>query len=119
MPEALAWIIPLVSAGVGGTEMGLNIAGVGQPSPGDAAKKQQAMLDKQKQDEAKQLALQKQEMFKHFAPDVQSATGGALTDQAFSQMVATLSGSPGDIGLAQQTIFGNSDTGLSTGTAGG
>ena len=98
MPPAI--IAALIGAGVTGTEMGLQASGAFQPSTTAATDKaQQTALAQQKAQEA--------QAFKQFAPDVQSTTGGALSNPAFAQMVAELAGQPGDIGLAQQTIFGN------------
>jgi len=110
----LATIATLASAGVAGTELGLNLSGAGQPSQGDAMKQ----LQTQNQQQQQELAQQKEQAFKHFAPDAQAATGGALSDQSFSALVAELSGQPGDVNLAQQTIFGtpkSSGSGLAAG----
>ena len=69
--------------------------------------KQQEQLQLQQQEQQqKQQQQQEQQLFKHFAPDAQSQTGGALGDASLSSMIAELSGSPGDMNLAQQTVFG-------------
>lgn len=39
------------------------------------------------------------------APGLQEATGGSLTPDSFSSIIASLTGSPGSIGLAQSTLF--------------
>ena len=80
--------------------MGLQASGAFQPSTTAATDKaQQTALAQQKAQEA--------QAFKQFAPDAQAQTGGALADPAFAALVASMTGNPGDIGLAQQTIFGN------------
>jgi uncharacterized membrane-anchored protein YhcB (DUF1043 family) len=113
MPQSLLAWIPLIAAGVtSGTSLGLTLSGAGQPSQGALLKEEQQM---QLQQQQQQQQKQEQELFKHFAPDVQSATGGALADRSFSDMVAELSGSGSDLGLAQQTIFGNQQPGLASG----
>lgn len=117
MPIAAPIIAALIGAGTTGITTGLEAAGTFTPSSNSAQLKEQQTQDQI--NATKQQALQKQEIFKRFAPDVQSATGGALADKSFSQMVAELSGSPGDIGLAQQTIFGSGTPGQNSGLASG
>lgn len=101
MPPAI--IAALIGAGTAGTEMGLQASGA--LSPGTGGGQAAAAAATQSQETA--LKNQEQQAFKQFAPDVQSSTGGALSNPAFAQMVAELAGSPQDIGLAQQTVFGN------------
>lgn len=113
MPVAAPVIAALITAGVSGTEMGLQASGAFQPSTSGDVKKQQ-MMDAQKQQQQNQTM--EQSMFKRFAPDAQAQSGGALGDQSLSAMIAELAGQPGDINLAHSTIFG--DTG-STSPAGG
>lgn len=113
MPQALVALLPaLITAGTAGTEIGLQASGAFQPSTSG----QTAALEKQTQDQQAAMKAQEAQAFKHFAPDVQSQTGGALSDASFAQTVAELAGQPGDIGLAQQTIFGTTTPpGLTTG----
>jgi hypothetical protein len=117
MPFTPAIIAALIGAGVTGTTTGLEASGVigggGGPSKADLEKQQ--LTQEQQQQKQQQEALQ--QAFKHFAPDAQAATGGALSDKSFSELVAELSGQPGDIGTAQQTIFGNTGTTQGTGLA--
>lgn len=103
MPQVVALLPALITAGTAGTEIGLQASGAFQPSTTAANNALE-----QKNEAA--LKAEQEQAFKRFAPDVQSQTGGALSDASFAQTVAELAGQPGDIGLAQQTIFGN--TGL-------
>lgn len=86
-----------------GTEIGLQASGALQPSTSGQLKEQQRLAAEQQQ---KQQQTMEQSLFKHFAPDAQGQTGGALGDQSLSAMIAELAGAPGDINLAQSTIFG-------------
>lgn len=100
MPPAV--IAAIIGAGVTATDIGLQASGAFQPSTsGQVAAQEQSQ-------EAQQKAAE-QQAFKHFAPDVQSQTGGSLSDTSFASLVAELAGQPGDIGLSQQTIFGNTN----------
>jgi len=111
----MAWIIPLIpsliTAGTAGTEIGLQASGALSPSTSGANNNAQLLATEAQQ---KQQQTQQQEMFKGAAPNAQAQTGGSLSDSSLSAMIAELSGSPGDIGSAQQTIFG-STPGLSLG----
>jgi hypothetical protein len=100
MPPAI--IAAVIGAAATATDIGLQASGALAPST--SGQEKALMASEQKQQEA--LKQQEAQAFKRFAPDVQSATGGALTDRSFAQMVAELAGQPGDIGLAQQTVFG-------------
>lgn len=103
MPIAAPVLAALITAGVSGTEIGLQASGAFQPSTSAQTK---AIEDQAK---SQQLALQqqKQQAFRQFAPDAQAQTGGALADRSFAQMVAEMSGNPGDLNLAQNTLFGD------------
>lgn len=98
MPAAIPAIIALATAG---TTVGMEVAGVGQPSMGA----QQKLLSQQNQEQQAALTKQEQSAFQKFAPDVQAQTGGALAAPSFASMVAEMSGSPADVNLAQQTLF--------------
>jgi len=117
MPPAI--VAAIIGAAVTGTTTGLEASGAiggggGGPSAADLQKMQQMQQQKQQQQ-------QEQQAFSRFAPDVQAATGGSLSDQSFASMVAELSGSPADVNLAQQTLFGppQGSTGLSSSSVGG
>ena len=97
----LSWLVP---AAIAGTETGLQLSGAFQP---DTSGQMRAM-EQQQEAAAKSQAEQRAQAFRHFAPDVQASTGGALTDRSFASMVAELSGYGGDIGQAQHAIFGES-----------
>lgn len=89
MPQMIPFIIPLITAGAGIT------TGVMQSNAaGDSADKQrQSVLDAQRKAQ-QDSAAQRSQAFKQFAPDVQSATGGSLTDPSFANMVQMITGMP-------------------------
>src|SRR6266576_5865648 len=99
----LAPIAAIASAAVAATTTGLEAAGTFQPSTTAATKAAQL---KSQQDQQKQAQTMEQAMFKHFAPDAQAQSGGALGEGSLSALIAELSGTPGGVGEAQQTIFG-------------
>lgn len=104
MPAGLVALLPaLITAGTTATEIGLQASGAFQPSTSAQTK----ALEEQTANQQKQLQDAKMQAFRKFAPDVQGQTGGALTDKSFSQMVAELAGEPGDLNLAQKTLFGD------------
>ena len=118
-----AWAA-IASAAAAATETGLQAAGTFQPSTTKAT--QEAYL-KNQQDQQKQQQTMEQAMFKHFAPDAQDKSGGALGNESLSALIAELSGTPGGVNEAQQTIFGDkgspelskSNEGLSSVSVGG
>lgn len=103
MPIGAPIIAALISAAATATTTGLEAAGTFRPSTTAATEKakMEALQAQQKQQQTMEQGL-----FKHFAPDAQAQTGGALGDQSLSAMIAELSGTPGDINLAQSTVFG-------------
>lgn len=94
--------IPLVIAAVVG---GMQAAGVGQPNQDQMRRDQAKQIEqanlKQKNDET----LAKQQAMRRASPDIQSQTGGNLGTPAFAAQVASATGNPGDIALAQKTLF--------------
>jgi hypothetical protein len=112
--ELLSIIIPAATTG---TSIGLQASGALSPS-GPSLSQSEQLAKQQEVAANKQAQLQSQEAFKAFAPDAQAQTGGALSDASFANLVAELSGQPGNMELAQQTIFGNAGTqGSGTGLA--
>lgn len=104
MPIAPAVVAALITTAAAATTTGLEAAGTFQPSTTKAT--QEAQL-KSQQDQQKQQQTMEQAMFKHFAPDAQAQSGGALGNESLSALIAELSGTAGGVGEAQQTIFGN------------
>lgn len=100
MPQGLVALLPaLITAGTAGTEIGLQASGALTPSTsGSTAAATAAAQEQQKQQEAQQMRA--------VAGSAQEQAPG-LSDASMSQLIATLAGSPGDIGLAQQTVFGS------------
>ena len=92
MPFIAPFIAPLITAAIGGTELGMNLAGVGQPSPGDAAKQ----LEKQKEQQAQQDALAKQKMIQAALPNAQEQSGGTLDTPSLTDLGAIIAGLPGE-----------------------
>ena|SRR5215469_14672044 len=121
MPLAAPIVAALIGAGVTGVTTGLEASGaIGGGSSGPSAEQLQQQQQQQEAAAKKAQAEQEAAAFRRFAPDAQSQTGGALSDPSFASMVAELSGAPGDIGLAQQTLFGGGTNtpGLSSGGGG-
>jgi hypothetical protein len=104
MPIAPAITAALISAAAAATTTGLEAAGTFQPSTTKAT--QEAAL-KSQQDQQKQAQTMEQAMFKHYAPDAQAQSGGALGDQSLSALISELAGTQGGVSEAQQTIFGS------------
>lgn len=111
MPEGLIAVLPaLIGAGTAATGIGLQASGALSPSTSGQVKQQELLNQEEQQ---KQQQTSEQALFKRFAPDAQANTGGSLSDTSLAALITELSGNPGDIGLAQQTVFGNSP-GLTT-----
>ena len=106
---AIAGLLPaLIGGGVAGITTGLEASGAiggGGGGPSQATQAQEALTQEQEAQKAQQQQLQ--QAFKSFAPDVQANTGGSLSDSSFSALVSELAGQPGNIGTAQQAIFGS------------
>jgi hypothetical protein len=92
MPAVVPLIVGLVSAGIGGTELGMNLAGVGQPSQGAA----NAQLQKQEQQQAQQDALAKQRAIQAALPNAQEQGGGALNQPSLLNLGSVIAGLPGE-----------------------
>jgi len=116
-------VIPLITAAIAGTTGGMQLAGVGQPSPGDAAKAQQQQLqaDQLKQLQADQLA--KQKAIQANLSNAQEQGGGALNAPSLTDLAAIIAGLPGESGtasgkgaLASYLGTGNPVPGAATGT---
>lgn len=115
MPLSAPIIAALIGAGTAGTEMGLQATGALTPSTSSSTT---SAADAAKAAEAQQKASEAQ-AFKHFAPDAQVASGGFIDPASLAALDATYAGSPGDITLAQQTIFGNTNPTYGTTPPGG
>jgi hypothetical protein len=98
MPQLAALIPALISAAVGGTELGLSLSGAGQPSPhaGQAALQQQ-----QAQFDAQQRAQQVQAIRSQLA-NATAQTGGSLTDTSNLNLASIIAGFPGHLGAGSQ-----------------
>lgn len=109
-------IATLASAAIGGTELGMNLAGVGQPSAGAAAAQEakaqqaQALADQQ----AKQRAIQAS------LPNAQEQGGGALNQPSLLNLGSVIAGLPGETntpaGQNALTAFLGLNQGGGTGT---
>lgn len=111
-----AIIAALIGAATTATTTGLSLSGAFQPGSSGPNAQQLQLQNMENQQKTQQQ--QEQQAFRHFAPDAQAQTGGALDPASFSSMVSELSGAPADINLAQQTLFGNTPglSGTSSGT---
>lgn len=92
MPFTLPAVIGLISAGISGTELGMGLAGVGQPSPGDAKKQQEAAAQKQAQADADT----KRKMILAALPGAQEQSGGALNEPSLLSLGSIIAGLPGE-----------------------
>jgi hypothetical protein len=116
---ALPAIIGAVTAGLGATELGLNLAGVGQPSPGDAAKQAQAAQEKQ----AAADAETRRKMILAALPGAQEQSGGALNAPSLTDLASVIAGLPGESNTggagekALSSYLGLPGTGASTSLA--
>lgn len=71
----------------------------------DALKaQQQATLAEQRQSAVNEANARRQALIKA-APGLQESVGGSLTPDSFSSIIAQLTGNPGNVGLAQSTLF--------------
>jgi hypothetical protein len=115
MPQA----IPLILLAATGIGTGVSVyEGVQAGDQASAQQKQQQQMAQQAlQKQQQQEQLTKQEAFKKFDPTAQEQVGGALTPSSFSELVSSLAGYTGDVGLAQKTLFGGAqnEPGLSSG----
>lgn len=104
MPQGLVALLPaLITAGTAGTEIGLQASGAFSPSTSGAT----AEATKAAEAAAKEREAQN---MRAVAGNAQQQAPG-LGDASMAQLIASLAGSPGDIGLAQQTVFGNPPSG--------
>jgi hypothetical protein len=85
-------IIGLVSAAVGGTELGVNLAGVGKPSTPDPSKQ----IQQQQQQQAAADALAKQKAIQANLSNAQEQGGGALNNPSLTDLAAIIAGLPGE-----------------------
>lgn len=110
MPAAA---IPIITAIIGAAGVGTSIAGLAESggSSGPSAQQlseqqqQQAQADAQKAAQAQQL--QKDQLLRRAAPDAQAQTGGSLTDAPLAQLIASISGQPGDVNSAMKFANGS------------
>jgi len=92
MPPVLA-IIPAIISGITG---GLQLAGVGQPSPGDAAKQAQQQEQQAAFKQAQQDSLQRQKMILGALPGAQEQTGGNEGAPSLVNLASVIAGLPGE-----------------------
>lgn len=89
-------VIPLIAtiatAGVGATELGMKLAGVGQPSPTEAKKAQEAAQLKQAQADADS----KRKAILASLPNAQEQGGGSLTEPSLTSLASVIAGLPGE-----------------------
>lgn len=88
----IAPIVGLITAAISGTELGMNLAGVGKPSPGDAKKATQEAQLKQAQADA----AAKQKAILASLPNAQEQGGGALAEPSLTSLASVIAGLPGE-----------------------
>jgi len=94
----VAPIIGIIGAALSATELGMGLAGVGKPSPGDAAKEQQKMLAENQQKQAAADAQAKQKAILASLPNAQEQGGGALESGSLTNLASVIAGLPGEAG---------------------
>jgi hypothetical protein len=115
----LATLATVAGAGIGATELGMGLAGVGQPSAGaakDAAAKQ-AQADALKQAQAD--AQNRQKAILGNLPNAQEQGGGALGGLSLTDLASVMAGLPGATNTGQgrgalSTFLGSPQTTTST-----
>ena len=111
----MPFIVPLaaiIGAGIGATELGMNLAGVGKPSPGDAAKQLQQQQEKQ----AAADAENKRKMILASLPNAQEQAGGNLNAPSLTDLGAVIAGLPGETNTGAGRGALSSFLGAGTGT---
>lgn len=129
MPGVIPFIPLIISGAMAGTELGMKLAGVGQPSPGEMAKQQQDAINQQKIADAANAEKAKAAAVAQATPDAIEAGGGSLLPSGFMSLAGNYANAPGDVGAqnsAYAQIFGANapntsgssgavgDTGIST-----
>jgi hypothetical protein len=112
MPPLAVLIGTIASAAIGGTELGMGLAGVGQPSQGAAAD----ALKKQEQQQSLAEQQAKQRAIMASLPNAQEQGGGALNSPSLLNLGSVIAGLPGETntpaGQSALTAFlGNISTG--------
>lgn len=118
MPQTLPIIIAEIAAAAASTGAGIYSSVSASNQASDMQKQQKQLATQAEQKQQQQDQLTKEQAFRRFAPDAQSQVGGSLTPESFSELVSSLSGYTGDVGLAQKTLYGDkppTEPGLSTG----
>ena len=95
MPIGIPAILGIIGAVTGGVELGTSLAGVGQPSQGDALKQQQQLLQQQQQKQAQQDALGRQKAVLANLANAQDQTGGAVSGGGLVNLASVIAGLPG------------------------
>jgi hypothetical protein len=116
MPFTLPVIIGAISAAIGGTELGMQIAGVGKPSSGAGEAAKQAQDAQLKQAQADQQAKQKAILAS--LPNAQEQGGGALSAPSLTDLASVIAGMPGEATTSSGKGALNAFLGTPTGPAG-
>jgi hypothetical protein len=117
MPFTLAIAAAIASLAATGAGVGMELSGVGQPSTPKASTPTLAQTaTAANQTKENQLASLSQQ-----TPNIQAATGGSLSPEAWAQMAEILSGQGGSTGIsaATQDLMQKISTGNTNTTPGG
>ena len=99
MPDlGISEILTIIGLAAGGVGTGLSVAGVGQPSQGDALKKQQQLLQQEQQKQAQADAQTRQKAVLANLANAQDQTSGALAGGGLVNLASVISGLPGAAG---------------------
>ena len=100
--------IPLIAAGVGATELGVQLSGAGGPDMGKLQKQEEAQAQSDAEKAAKADAASKAQLLRKASPDAQAQVGGSLTEAPFASLTSDIAGLPGDIQTALRLLDPNS-----------
>ena len=118
MPQ-LGVVIELLSLAAAGAGIGMEVAGVGRPSSGDATKQ----LRQAQEQQAQQAAQQRQKAILANLANAQEQGGGALGNPSLVELASVIAGLPGEgqasAGRSALASYLGTPSTTMTGTTGG
>lgn len=104
MPFIVPFLPLIISGATAGIQMGMQLAGVGQPSPGAANE----AMQKQQQDALTQQHAQTvraaQDAARQYAPNLQAQLGGAVSPDYYAQVTAANTGYGDQVNAVRQAL---------------